>query len=338
MPWQEDSPLAVGVGTAAAYLQGKKAKQDETYQRQQDAINNAATQAATQSAVLQNEQVQRQMSLVGRNYGFDPKVYAKMVNPDERTRYIQAAQARAMQAGDTQSAQTLGQMATAVPLGAQRISEAGYNTARADYERWRPQYDKQILSLRKYGIDKTYTARIQDIAGRISAAQIRAATGSNAQSSNDTRLAIAALTYERMQQGMDETTARQEALDEYNRNWTAYLTNEKGIQAGNDPIPGAPTTPPEMPSFTINAVGSSPLDAALMAAIAKAFGQPPPSTGGGGTPPKPVSTSGEGQPAPPGAKPGQVFKYKDGKTYVVGKDGKMHAQKANQPGMGFGSI
>jgi hypothetical protein len=48
MPWDQDSPLAVGVGTAAGYLKGQQAKKEQEYQRQQDLIKNAIAQTAAQ--------------------------------------------------------------------------------------------------------------------------------------------------------------------------------------------------------------------------------------------------------------------------------------------------
>ena len=47
MPWEELSPLAAGVGTAAAFLQGKKEREQTDYERQQ-----AAQKASVEQAYL----------------------------------------------------------------------------------------------------------------------------------------------------------------------------------------------------------------------------------------------------------------------------------------------
>ncbi len=345
MPWTEMSPLAAALGAASGYYQGKQQKEQTEYDRskqaKQDALAAATTNAnlaATYAGTTEQQQqtaeeaatYKRAQELVGKNYGFDPKRFSKMTNPGERTQYIQTAQARAIAAGDTVKASELGQMATAVPLGTERISQGGYFGARANYEQSRIGYDQQILQYKYKALNQAQQLAVQKMANGLSIAEIRRATGSSS-ASNDTKLAIAALMYERSQGSSDATTARQQALDEYNHQWTAYIANEKGISAGNDPIPGAPTTAPTMPTINVNSGGGSN-DAIFNALIQKVFGggAPPPA------PPKPVATptSGEGQPAPPGSKPGQSFKYKDGKTYTVGKDGKMHLQTS----MGWGNI
>lgn len=98
-PWQEESPLAAGVGAAAAYLQGKKQAQDTEYERQQDAIKNAiAMQAAQSQAQLRGEE--------GQYYGARAQQTSALTDPKVQETLSHAGYFKAMGQSALQNAIT----------------------------------------------------------------------------------------------------------------------------------------------------------------------------------------------------------------------------------------